>query len=193
MTDRWKIAVADDEAFIRRYFQEVLPDLGHEVVAAAANGAELIAACHQEQPDLIITDIRMPEVDGIEAALRILAERPTPVILVSAFHDDDLVQRAAESHAMAYLVKPIERPDLEAAIPMAWHRFQQIRQLEAESAQLRQSLADRKLIEQAKGLLMKDFSFDEAQALKAMQKMACDKNKKLIEVARMVLAMSSTS
>jgi len=188
-----KIAVADDEALIRRYFQEILPDLGHEVVAAAADGVELIAACEREQPDLVISDIRMPELDGIAAAIRIFAARPTPIILVSAFHDEDLVQRAAASHAMAYLVKPIERADLEAAIPMALERFRQIQAMQHETAALRRSLEDRKVIEKAKGLIMSNHALGEADALKAMQKMACDKNKKLIEVARLVLAAHASS
>lgn len=188
MTARLRIAVADDEALIRRYFDEILPDLGHEVVAAAADGAELIAACRREQPDLVISDIRMPGVDGIEAALSIFAARPVPIILVSAFHDDDLVERAARSQAMAYLVKPIERANLEAAIPLAMRSFETIQELQQEAAALRQSLEDRKVIERAKGLLMKNLALDEADALRAMQKMACDKNKRLIEVARLVLA-----
>jgi response regulator NasT len=188
MSQRLRIAVADDEALIRRYFQEILPDLGYDVVAVAADGAELIDACERESPDLVISDIRMPDVDGIEAALRIFAQRPTPIILVSAFHDEDLIARASQSHALAYLVKPIERSDLQTTIPLVLRNFQQIQHLAQETAQLRQSLEDRKLIEQAKGLVMKKLGLGEAEAHRAMQKMACDKNKKMIDVARLILA-----
>lgn len=188
MKTRLKIAVADDEALIRRYFQEILPDLGCDVVAVAADGEELVAACQQQSPDLVISDIRMPKLDGIEAAIRIFAAKPTPIVLVSAFHDEDLIDRAAQSHALAYLVKPIERSDLQTVIPMVHRSFQQIQQLTQETAQLRQTLEDRKLIEQAKGRVMKQLGLGEPEAHKAMQKMSCDKNKKLVEIARIILA-----
>ena len=193
MTDKLRIAVADDEALIRRYFQEILPDMGHTVVAAAADGEELVAACAREKPELVITDIRMPNLDGIEAALTIFAERPMPIILVSAFNDDDLVERAAQSQAMAYLIKPIERAHLETTIPMACRSFAQIEQLQAETIRLTQSLEDRKVIEKAKGLIMKNLSLDEAAALRAMQKMACEKNRKLVDVARLVIESEDRS
>ena len=188
MKEKLRIAVADDEAIIRRYFQEILPNIGYTVVAAAADGAELVAACQREQPDLVISDIRMPKLDGIEAAIQICQQRPTPIILVSAFHDEDLIERSAKSHAMAYLIKPIEKAHLETAIPLAYRNFRQIQQLHSESARLLQTLEDRKLIERAKGLIMKKLSLEEPDALRAMQKMACDKNKKLVDVARLVLA-----
>jgi len=188
MSTSLRIAVADDEPLIRQYFAETLADLGHQVVAAAANGRELVEACRQHQPDLVVTDIKMPEMDGIDAALEITRERTVPVILVSAFHDDDLLARAGGSRIMAYLVKPIERADLVTAIAVARQRFAELQGLENESARLRQSLEDRKLIERAKGILMDQTGLKEQAAHRRMQRMATDRNLKLVDVARTILA-----
>jgi AmiR/NasT family two-component response regulator len=187
MKQELRIAVADDESLIRRYFQKVLPDMGHEVVAVADNGKDLVEQCRRVTPDLVVSDIRMPEMDGIEAALAIYQHAPTPIVLVSAFHDDDLIARAAASHVMAYLIKPVNRGDLETAIAIAYRRFQRIVSLEQESAQLRQSLEDRKTIEKAKGLLMKVMGKGEEEAFRSMQKMAGQRNMKLVELARHIL------
>jgi AmiR/NasT family two-component response regulator len=188
MTQCLRIAVADDEALIRRYFQEVLADMGHTVTVAAENGRQLVEACRADPPDMVISDIRMPQMDGIEAALAICQQTPVPIILVSAFHDADLIERAEGSHAMAYLIKPIGRPDLETAVAIARRRFQHIKSLADESSRLRQSLEDRKTIEKAKGLLMKASGMSEEEAFRRMQQMACDRNLKLIDIAQAILA-----
>src|SRR5947209_3622146 len=108
MTRQLRIAVADDEPDMRDYFARILPLLGHRVVVAASNGEELVAGCRASRPDLVISDIKMPDMDGIEAATRLYPELPVPVILVSAYHDTDLIRRAEADHIMAYLVKPIK-------------------------------------------------------------------------------------
>src|SRR5215216_6766600 len=107
MSEPLRIAVADDELDMRDYFSRILPRLGHRVVAVAQSGTDLVAQCRVARPDLVITDIKMPDMDGIEAATRIYADGPIPVILVSAYHDPDLIARAEADHIMAYLVKPI--------------------------------------------------------------------------------------
>src|SRR5262245_48360665 len=107
MTGGLRIAVADDEPEMREFFSKVLPRFGHQVVAVAENGDQLVSLCREQKPDLIITDIKMPEPDGIEASYRIYENRPVPVILVSAYHDPALISRAEADHALAYLVKPI--------------------------------------------------------------------------------------
>src|SRR5262245_51311697 len=150
-----RIAVADDEPRMREFYQEMLPLLGHEVVAAAANGAELIARCQETRPDLVITDIRMPELGGIDAAREIWQREPVAIILVSAHDDPELLERAAENHVLGYLVKPIKRQDLQPAILIAARRFEEFQSLRKEASDLRQALEDRKLIERAKGILMK--------------------------------------
>lgn len=187
------IVVADDEPDVRDYYRKVLPRLGHSVVAAAATGTELLALCRTHQPDLVITDIKMPDMDGIEAAMKIYEERPIPVILVSAYSDEKLIERAEADHIMAYLVKPIKQADLEPAIALAVRRFEQFQELRREAADMRQALEDRKIIERAKGILMKELNLSEADAFRRLQKTASAKNLKLIEVAQLAISMKPRS
>jgi response regulator NasT len=187
MNPSLRIAIADDEPDMRDYFQDVLPRLGHTVVVVAQNGRELVEQCRTEQPDLVITDIKMPELDGIDAAIQIYQEKPMPVILVSAYHDAALIERAEMDHIMGYLVKPIKQSDLVPVIAIAVSRFAQFQALRKEAADLRQALSDRKVIERAKGILMKKAGLDEAGAFRRLQKLASDKNRKLVEIASMIL------
>ena len=124
MTRALRIIVADDEPDMREYFQKCLTRLGHKVEAVAQNGRELIDFCRTRKPDLVITDIKMPEIDGIDAALQIHRERPVAIILVSAYHDPALIERAIEEPVLGYLVKPIKQADLEPAIALAMSRFE---------------------------------------------------------------------
>jgi len=126
-------------------------------------------------------------MDGIDAAIALYKDAPVPVILVSAYHDAELVERAEADHIMGYLVKPIKQADLGPVISLAMRRFEQFQELRKEAADLRQALEDRKLIERAKGLLMKKAGLDEASAFRRLQKLASDKNLKLVEVARILL------
>jgi response regulator NasT len=184
-----RIAIADDEPRIQQYFKKIVPLLGHEVVGSAATGRELIELCRTFRPDLVITDIKMPDMDGIEAATELYREQPIPVILVSAYHDPELIERAQSDHVMAYLVKPIKQAHLEPAIALAMRRFEQFQALRQEAADMRQALEDRKVIERAKGTLMKQAKLDEHDAFRRMQKMARDKNLKLVDAAKMILAV----
>jgi len=187
MTRALRIAVADDELDMRDYFQQILPILGHEVVAVAQDGRELVEQCRELKPDLVITDIKMPDMDGIDAATQIYRNGPIPVILVSAYHDPEFIRRAEANHILAYLVKPIKQADLEPVIAIAMRRFEQFQALRKETADLKQALEDRKVIEKAKGLLMKKANLDEHDAFRRLQRLASDKNKKLIDVAQMIL------
>jgi response regulator NasT len=182
-----RIVVADDEVDMQEYLQTILPCFGHRVVAVVGDGGALVEACRRHQPDLVITDIRMPDMDGIEACRRICQEFPVPVILVSAYHDPEVVARAEEDHVMAFLVKPIKQDDLEPAIAIATRRFAQFQELRREAADLRQALQDRKQIEKAKGLLMKRTGMDEHDAFRRLQKLASERNRKLSEIAAMIL------
>lgn len=184
-----RIAIADDEPDMLEYLECTLLSLGHTVVSAANTGRSLVAQCREHQPDLVITDIRMPEMDGIEAAEEIYRTRPLPIILISAFHDPDLIQRAELDHVMAYLVKPIKQAHLEPAIALAWRRFEQFEALRREAADLRQALADRKLIERAKGVIMRRGSMDEQAAFRRLQCAASRENKRLVEIAQMVITV----
>ena len=188
MNEPLRIAVADDEPDMRDYFAKILPRLGHQVVAQARDGRELVEQCRAARPDLVITDIKMPEMDGIDAAIAIYKDTPLPVILVSAYHDAGLIQRAEADHIMGYLVKPIKQADLGPVIALAMRRFEQFQELRKEAADLRQALEDRKLIERAKGILMRRLGVDEDEAFRRMRQRASNQNLKLAEIGRKVLA-----
>jgi response regulator NasT len=187
MSRSLKIAIADDERDMRDYFQEILPLLGHQVIAVARNGKELVELCASVHPDLVITDIKMPDMDGIDAASQLYRRGPVPVILVSAFNDPEFIRRAEADHILAYLVKPIKQADLEPAIAIAMRRFEQFQELRKEATDLKQALEDRKVIEKAKGILMKKTGLDEHDAFRRLQKLASDKNRKLIDIAHSIL------
>jgi AmiR/NasT family two-component response regulator len=140
MTQQLRIVIADDEPDMREFLTRMLPRCGHLVVAAAENGAQLVELCRKEKPDLVITDIKMPVLDGIEASEQINRERPVPVILLSAYLDPKLVERAERDHVCAYLVKPVGAADLQPAIAAAIKRFEERRALSIEDADLRRQL-----------------------------------------------------
>lgn len=190
MSQSLRIAVADDEADMREYFQKILPLLGHEVVSVASTGRELVEQCARLKPDLVLTDIKMPDMDGIDAANQIYRDMPIPVILISGYHDGELIERAEADHILAYLVKPIKQADLEPAIAIVTRRFEQFQALRQEAADAKQALADRKIIERAKGVLMKHGDLDEHAAFRRMQKLASEKNKKLLEIAQIIITAS---
>lgn len=187
MTAALRIVVADDEPDMRDYFARCLPRLGHRVVAIASSGRELVEQCRVHQPDLVITDIKMPEMDGIDAAVAMYRDRPAPVILVSAFHDPELIARAVADHVLAYLVKPVTAANLGPAIALAMRRFAQFEALRHEAGDLRQALADRQVIERAKGILMQRGAADEHAAFHRLQTLAGNAGCKLVEAAERVL------
>jgi response regulator NasT len=165
MSTRLRIAVAEDEPNMREYLRELLPRLGHEV-ALAGGGRQLVELCRAAPPDLVITDIRMEEMDGLEAVSAINQERPVPVILLSAHNDAELRQRAAEDYVLAYRVKPVKQADLETAIDLAMCRFRHFQALRQEATDLRQALEDRKVIERAKGVIMRRLRVDEEEGFR---------------------------
>jgi chemotaxis response regulator CheB len=176
-----------DERDTRQFFQEVLPHLGHDVVALAGSGKELVERCRETTPDLVITDITMPDMDGFEAAEAVNRDREVPVVLVSAHQDESLLTRAGGRHIMAYLTKPVKPPDLAAAVSVAMARFAQYQASSREVGELRQALEDRKLIERAKGIVTRRTHVDEPEAFRRMRKLSSDRNVKLVQVARNVL------
>ena len=182
-----RIAIAEDEVLMRKYLAETLTMLGHQVVALAHTGRELVEKCHSLAPDLVITDIRMPDMDGLDAAAAIYAKEPLPIIVVSAHHDPELIERAEKIHIIAYLVKPIKQENLGPAIAIAMRRFQEFQTTAREADNLRQALEDRKVIERAKGILMKRTGLDEPEAFRRLQKLATDNNRKLVDVAHNIV------
>ena len=187
MNESLRIAIADDEPRMRDYLWTSLERLGHQVVIGAKTGLELIEHCRAEHPELVITDIKMPDMDGLEAIREICREEPVPVILVSAFHDSEYIERATQGHVLAYLVKPIKHEALQPAIAIAMERFRQIQDLRKEADDWKQALEDRKVIERAKGLLMKRAELSEPDAFRRLQKLASAKSMRLIEIARMIV------
>ncbi len=177
----------DDEPRMRDYYQQILPLLGHQVVCAAQTGRELVQFCQGSRPDLIITDIKMPDLDGIDAISEIGRSEPIPAILVSAYHDPELIERTRGEQILAYLVKPIKQADLEVAIGLAMQRFDQFQTLQKEAGELRQALADRKIIERAKGVLMKRAGLDEEAAFRRLLKLARDHNQRIVDAAHTIL------
>lgn len=184
---RLRVAVADDEADVREVLRKMLDALGHEVTLVASTGRELVEQCLSTPVDLVMTDIRMPDMDGLDAAGILYEKCRAPIVLLSGHCDRELIERAEENHVFAYLMKPITQAQLEPAIALAARRFEEFKALEQEANDLRQALADRKLIERAKGLLMKHLNVDEQEAFRRLQKLASSKNKRLIEIAEMVL------
>jgi two-component system, response regulator PdtaR len=182
-----RIAIADDEARMREYLWTCLERLGHLVVCGARTGRELIEQCRQLQPELVITDIKMPDMDGIAAAREICRERSIPVILITGFQEPELVERAAQELVLAYLVKPVKEPALTPAIAIAMERFRQIEALHEEAAIWKQALEDRKVIERAKGIIMKRYGMDEPEAFRRLQKLASSKSKKMAEIAHAII------
>jgi response regulator NasT len=187
MNKSLRIAVADDERDTREYLQTVLPTLGHEVVAVAETGPQLVEQCRKTHPDLVVADIRMPGLDGIPAAAEVNRERPEPVVLVSGYQDAQLLERAGNENVMAYLVKPIKTGDLLSAIHLAALRFDELQTARREAGDLRRTLEDRKLIERAKGVVMRRLGIDEAESYRRLRQQASDRNLKLAEVARTIL------
>jgi response regulator NasT len=183
-----RIALADDEPDMRDYLREVLPRLGHQVVAVASTGRQLADMVRTTAPDLVITDIKMPDMDGIETSIEVNRMRQIPVILVSAHHDAETLARAGVDHIMGYLIKPVSEPELKAAITLAMSRFQHFMALTREAADLRQALEDRKIIEKAKGIVMRRLRVDEEESFRRLRKHASDQNLKLAEVGRRVIA-----
>ena len=182
-----RIAVADDEPEMLEFYEIALSDLGHQVAVKVTNGRELVEECRRCHPDLIITDIKMPEVDGLDAATQIRSDAAIPVILVSAYHNADLIERALHDHVLAYLVKPIKTADLEPAIALVMRRFAEFQALQREADTLRQAMEDRKLVERAKGILMKHAGLNEPDAFRRLQKLSSEKNTKMVEIARMIV------
>jgi AmiR/NasT family two-component response regulator len=182
-----RVVVAEDEALIRLDLVEMLTEAGYDVVGQAGDGEAAIELTEKEKPDLVVMDVKMPKLDGISAAERIAKQRIAPVVILTAFSQKDLVERARDAGAMAYLTKPFTIEDLMPAIELAVSRFQEIKQLDAEITDLQEQLKARKLIEKAKGLLMTKLQISEPEAFKWMQKTAMDKRRSMTDVAQLVM------
>lgn len=182
-----RAVVAEDEALIRMDIVETLQEGGYEVVGEAANGEEAIAVARALKPDVVVMDIKMPVMDGITAAETIVKERLAPVVLLTAFSQTELVERARDAGAMAYVVKPFTPADLLPAVEIARSRHAEMRVLELEIADISERMETRKRVERAKGLLMENMQLNEPEAFRWIQKTSMDRRLTMREVADAVL------
>jgi two-component system, response regulator PdtaR len=183
-----RILVAEDETIIRLDLKEMLARAGYDVCAEARDGEEAVALARSEQPDLAIMDVKMPKVDGIEAARRILDERPIPIVMLTAYGQDELVSRAIEAGVFGYLVKPFREQDLLPAIATARARHDELAAVREEAESLAEALAARKVIERAKGLLMEKESLSEQDAFARLRKASQASGRPLKVIAEAVVA-----
>jgi two-component system, response regulator PdtaR len=182
-----RVLVAEDEALIRLDLVEMLREEGYDVAGEAADGEEAIKLATELNPDLVILDVKMPKVDGIEAAQHIAGNRIAPVVILTAFSQRDLVERARDAGAMAYLVKPFAKRDLVPAIELAISRFNELAALEQEVAGLTERLETRKVVERAKGILMTKQGLSEPEAFRWVQRTAMDRRTTMKAVAEAVI------
>jgi response regulator NasT len=183
-----RVLIAEDETIIRLDLRGLLESAGHEVCAEARDGVEAVALAREHRPDVAILDVKMPRLDGIEAARRILDEQPIPIVMLTAYGQDELVSRAVEVGVFGYLVKPFRESDLLPAIATARARHEELSAVRAEAESLAEALAARKAIERAKGLLMAKESLTERQAFERLRKASQVSGRPLRVIADAVIA-----
>ena len=183
-----RVVIAEDEALIRLDLKEMLEEEGYTVVGEAGDGEQAVELARQHRPDLVILDVKMPKLDGISAAEKIAEESIAPVLMLTAFSQRDLVERARDAGAMAYLVKPFSKSDVVPAIEMAVSRFTELKELEREVADLSQRLETRKLVDRAKSVLQTQYGLSEPAAFRWIQKTSMDRRLTMQAVAEAVIA-----
>lgn len=187
MLKKLRILLADDEAILRLDLREMLQDAGHEVVGEAANGEEAVKLARALKPEFIIMDVKMPVMDGITAAKKIAEENIAPVLLLTAYSQQDIVDKATDAGVIAYLVKPIREEQLFPAMEVAVKRFTEVKELNDELEQLKDSLETRKLLDRAKGILMTVHGMTEQEAYRRMQQFSMAKRISLKELAESII------
>jgi two-component system, response regulator PdtaR len=191
--ERTRLIIADDESIIRIDLREMLTNMGYLVVGEAGDGRSAVSQARELRPDVVIMDIKMPDMDGIEAAKILTEERIAPVILLTAYSQKDLVERAKEAGVVGYLVKPFREPDLLPAIEVALARFKEFKAINQEIDDLQEALQTRKVVDRAKGILMDSQGLSEADAFRKIQKMSMDTRKSMKDVAEaIILARQAT-
>ena len=182
-----RVLIAEDEALIRLDLSEMLADEGFQVIGEAGDGVQAVQLARELRPDLVIMDVKMPKKDGIDAAAEIVAEQIAPVVILTAFSQRDLIERARDAGAMAYLVKPFSKADLLPAIELAVARYAETAALRLEVADISQRLEARKIIDRAKGLLMTNQKMSEPEAFRWIQRTAMDRRTSMQAIAQAVL------
>lgn len=182
-----RILIADDESIIRMNLREMLSQQGYDVIAEASTGAMAVELARKTRPDLILLDIKMPDMDGLDAAKLIFDERIAPVVLLTAYSDEELIDKAKAAGVCGYLVKPLRDTELSPVIEIALARFSEFQELHRKVLDLEDALETRKLIERAKGVLMEAHGLGEADAFHRMRKTSMDNRKSMREVAEAIL------
>jgi response regulator NasT len=186
-----RILIADDEAVIRMGLRTMLEDKGHRVVAAATDGASAVQMARTEKPDVILLDIKMPGMDGLEAARKIMQERPTPIVMLTAFSQRELVAEAREASVFGYLVKPVKEDLLDATLDLAVTRFKEWQKLQKQAHDLSASLAARQVVEKAKSWLMEQQNLSEQQAFNKIHRTSRARRVTMQQVAQEILDRSA--
>lgn len=189
---RRSVLVADDEALIRMGLAEMLRSQGYDIAGEAADGERAVELTREARPDVVLLDVKMPRLDGIAAARRIMETAPTAIVLLTAYGDADLVEQAASAGVLGYLVKPIKDADLRPALETALARFREMQSLRDEIGDLRATLEARKVIERAKGIVMRRHGVDEAEAFARIQRRARDSRKTMREIAEAIITAEET-
>ncbi|HYO48221.1 MAG TPA: response regulator [Chloroflexia bacterium] len=185
-----QVVIADDDPIIRMDLREMLGGMDYEVAGEASDGKSAVELARKLRPDLVIMDIKMPELDGIEAARMLTAEEVAPVLMLTAYSDPDLVQRATQAGVINYLVKPFREAQLGPAIEVTLARFREFAQLRKELGDVKEALEARKVIERAKGVLIDRYGLSEVEAFRRIQKRSMDSRKPMREVAEAILLAS---
>jgi response regulator NasT len=188
-----RILLVDDESIIRLDLKEMLEEQGHQVIGEASDGAIAIDLASQLKPDLIIMDIKMPNMDGLEAIRHINQNKRIPTIMLTAYSQPELVEQAVDLGVFAFLVKPIKEADIVPTLEVALARADELKALEAEVGDLKENLATRKLVEKAKGILMESYGLTESAAFRKIQKLSMDRRKPIKEVADAIILARDVS
>lgn len=182
-----RVVIADDESVIRMDLGELLRGMGYDVVGEAGDGKTAVKLAREQKADIVIMDIRMPDLDGIEAARILTSEKIAPVLLLTAYSQQELIDGARDAGVVGYLVKPFREADLKPAIEIALQRYREFREIEAEAGDLKKALETRRLVERAKGVLMDTQGLKEQEAFSRMQRLSMNSRKSMREIAEAIL------
>lgn len=188
-----RVLIVDDESLIRMDLRDIIESCGHEVVAEGTNGVEALALCKKHKPDIILMDVKMPELDGIKAARQIGFHHEAPVVLLTSYSQQDLIDKARDSGVYGYLIKPVREEQLVPTLEMALGRYKSDAQLREKMAELEQSLEDRKIIQKGTGILMELYSISEVEAYNRIRTLSMNKQISIIETCNLIIKQSNKS